>query len=53
MLSIKLQIFATMKLPYSGHLSIKDSLLRNGQNDGQTLIKKPLRSGHFIGYTSL
>ena len=33
---------------YSGHLSTTDTFLRDGLNDGQTLITKPLCSGRFI-----
>ena len=33
---------------YSGHLSAADTFLGNGWNPGQTLITKPLCSGHFI-----
>ena len=38
---------------YSGHLFTTDTFLRNGWNDDQTLIVKPLCSGHFIAGTSL
>ena len=32
---------------YSGHLVIADTFSRNWTNHGQTLIEKPLYSGHF------
>ena len=32
---------------YNGHLVIADTFLRNRPNHGQTLIEKPLSSGHF------
>ena len=36
---------------YNGHLVIADTFLRNWPNHGQTLIEKPLKSGHFYsGY---
>ena len=38
---------------YSEHLSTTDTFLKNGWNDGQTLITKPPRSGNFIADTSL
>ena len=37
---------------YSGHLSKRDTFLRNRWNDDQTFITKPLCSGHFIEETS-
>ena len=38
---------------YSGHLSTVDTFLRNGWNPCETLITKPLCSGHFIADTSI
>ena len=38
---------------YSEDLSTRDNFLRNGWNDGQTLITKPLYSKHFMVDTSL
>ena len=32
---------------YNGHLVIADTFLRNRLNHGETLIEKPLYSGHF------
>ena len=32
---------------YNGHLVIADTFLKNRPNHGQTLMKKPLYSGHF------
>ena len=32
---------------YNGHLVIADIFLRNRSNHVQTLIEKPLHSGHF------
>ena len=32
---------------YNGHLVIAETFLRNLPNHGQTLIEKPLHSGHF------
>ena len=38
---------------YSEHLSTTGTFLRNGWNDGQTLLTKPPRSGNFTADTSL
>ena len=47
----------TAKPPHSGHLLQRapktDIFLGNGWNEAQTLISKPLCSGHFIANTSL
>ena len=32
---------------YNGHVVIVETFLRNQPNHGQTLIEKPLNSGHF------
>ena len=38
---------------YNGHLVIADTFLRNWPNHGQTLIEKPLYSGHlYSGHLS-
>ena len=34
---------------YNGHVVKADIFLRNWPNHGQTLIEKPLYSGHFLG----
>ena len=40
-------------IPYSGQLLIADNFRRSKLNPGQTLIRQPLLSGHFIVHTSL
>ena len=42
-----------MGILYSRHLSTTNTFLRNGWNDAETLITKPLCSRHFITDTSL
>ena len=52
-LDIKIQWnLLLVNIIYSGHLFTTDTFLRNGMNEGQTLITRPLCRGHIKVNTS-